>query len=356
MLLLNVNDRLFVMPTLYLTSSVNSVRLANDAFIVHTRATPGVPESHSRILMRDVSRVVVSGSPNVSMPVIKQVCRYGIPLVLLSSRFGWIGEFCGSQGSRDTMRRLAQYRIAVDESLMCIAARELISAKIFNQRFILRRLASRNFSSSCARTLAILKNIQKGLAGTTSLAEIRGKEGCAASIYFSSLSEFFPEETPFPCRSRRPPADAANALLSFAYAVIRAEIESAVHVHGLDPCLGCLHSVNYGKPSLSLDLMEPLRPPVDAFVLSLLNRKILSLSDFSRDEENGGVYLTDGAIPKFFKHYEQNICRKFFFDLTGTSVSLRDIVDWQVCRYAEFLSSVAKKDVPAVPHFFKMPQ
>lgn len=343
------------MPTLYLSTTSNSVHLENDAFIIHSRGNEINPqENYSRILARDVNRIVVAGTPNISIPVIKHACRKGIPLSLVSTRNGWIGEFCGNDTMRDASRRMAQYYVADNENLAILAARELIIAKIYNQRFVLRRLAARNASPNCIRALAILKNLQKNVEQANTITIIRGKEGAAAALYFSALAEFFPETIQFNGRSRRPPRDPANALLSFAYAIIRGEIESAIRVHGLDAYLGCLHTNNHNKPSLSLDLIEPLRPSVDAFVLSLFNKRIFDEKDFSICEENNGTYLAENSQAKFFKHYEQNICRKFFFKPTGTSLSLRDIIDWQIYRYIEFLKTV--KTQPAAPKFFHIQQ
>ena len=102
-----------------------------------------------------------------------------------------------------------------------------------------------------------------------------------AAVYFGQLGNYFPEGIPFTTRSRRPPKDAANALLSWTYSVLLGEIDGAVRSHGLDACIGFLHAVSHGTPSLSLDLLEPLRAPCcDLLDMNILNHKQLTKEHF----------------------------------------------------------------------------
>ena len=122
----------------------------------------------------------------------------------------------------------------------------------------------------------------------------------AAVKYFQRLSAFFPAEIPFTQRTRRPPKDAANALLSWTYTIVRSEVDVALRTQGLDPALGWLHELSSGRPALSLDLLEPLRAPVcDLLTLNLLNHKTLQAEHSRTDLDNGGTYLTEAGRKKF---------------------------------------------------------
>jgi len=347
-----------MLNTLYLTTSTNSVRLENDAFVVHTRNTEtGAPDSYTRVLLRDIDRVVVSGSPNISIPAIKCACRKGVPVELVSSKGKWIGEFFGDAESHDASRRLAQYRIATNPVAALVPAKALVSVKIFNQRFVLKRLAART-GTEIDDVLAYLSELRSQADFSKTTTSLRGIEGLAAARYFVALSEFVLPEFDFAGRTRRPPRDPANSLFSFSYAILHGEIVSAIRVHGLDPFLGTLHVPAPGRFALALDLIEPFRPVMDALVLSLLNRKIFTEVDFRTDPESGGVFIAPESHAKFFQHYEKRMCREFVFDEVGHTMTLRKIVEWQVLRYAEMLGGVSSSPnaLPPALTVFKLPQ
>lgn len=337
------------MSTLYLTYQSRSVCLENQALIVETEDETK-NRRRSRVLLRDISRIVVSGSPNITLPVLKSLCRSKIPLVLVTSRGRWVGELSGMI-SNNAARRISQYTWATrgDAKTQRFAI-PLISAKIANQRYVLRRLSNR-YGMVCTQTLAQLKALRGMLRQTESAEQVRGLEGLTAAEYFRALSTFFPKTMPFVERSRRPPKNGANALLSFSYVIVLAEVESAIRLHGLDPAIGFLHSLEPGRASLALDFLEAFRPSVDAFVLSLLNRKIFTEKDFEFCSEDCGIYLTEASHKKFFEHYEKAMSRRFSFGELGTQIHMRTAIDWQVCRYLQSLA-----DENSEPEFFRIPQ
>jgi CRISPR-associated protein Cas1 len=119
----------------------------------------------------------------------------------------------------------------------------------------------------------------------------------------------FLTELKFDKRTRRPPKDPVNALLSFGYSLITNEIHSLVAGHGFDPFIGYLHGMSYGRPSLALDLVEEFRQPiVDRFTLRIINHKIITREDFTNRE--GGIYLSDSGRKRYFEHYDKLINRK----------------------------------------------
>jgi CRISPR-associated protein Cas1 len=130
-----------------------------------------------------------------------------------------------------------------------------------------------------------LQALSEKAATASSLDSLRGCEGMAAGFYFRQLGAYFPDEIPFASRNRRPPRDEANALMSWTYTIVMGEVDAAVRTAGLDACLGCLHGISYGRPSLSLDLLEPLRAPLcDMLTLRLLNHKLLKKEHFEFPE------------------------------------------------------------------------
>lgn len=332
---------------LYITHRTRHVRLENGGIVVDSVDESG-REKTDRVLLRDVSRVIVSGSPHITLPVLKSFCRAGVPLALVSGKGAWFGELSGAC-TADGARRVAQYRCAAagEEARMRFAG-PAIAAKIANQRFVLRRLAQRS-GNDISETAARLRRLKAAARHANTLAELRGIEGAASAVYFSALAPFFPQETPFHGRSRRPPRDAGNALISFVYTVLASELEFAVRAHGLDPALGFMHEALPGRPALALDLLEPFRPAADAFALSLLRRKILTMEHF-REDGAEGVYLKDDAHAKFFGHYEKAVSREASPDAARRGVSLRQALERQVFRFVDALTDSSLR-----PEFFRLP-
>ena len=154
---------------------------------------------------------------------------------------------------------------------------------------------------------------------------LRGAEGRAADLYFRAFAELLPEEFAFGERSRRPPRDPANSLLSLAYTLLAKECESALLVAGLDPYVGYLHEVRYGRPSLALDLMEEFRSVLaDSVVLSLLNNRRVTLEDF--DDSEGFPRLRKEAWPKFLRAWEGRLNERIQHPLLGKRLAYREIL------------------------------
>ena len=184
----------------------------------------------------------------------------------------------------------------------------------------------------------------------TDPARLRGLEGVGASAYFGVLDERIlqgKETFFFRARSRRPPLDPFNALLSFAYSLLANDCASALESVGLDSYAGFLHRDRPGRASLALDLMEELRPCIaDRFVLTLVNNRILKGADF-RQQEGGAVLLTDEARRAFLKHWQE---RK---KETLTHPYLGEKLPWGMVPYVQalLLARCLRDDLDAYPPF-----
>ncbi|HDH96453.1 MAG TPA: CRISPR-associated endonuclease Cas1, partial [Proteobacteria bacterium] len=156
----------------------------------------------------------------------------------------------------------------------------MVSAKIFNQRVVLKRFADADADiSDVQREMARLAS---RLDAAEDMQQVRGIEGAASRAYFRALSYAFERRgLDMPRRSRRPPKDPANALLSFAYGLLRTEVMTAIALVGLDPYRGFYHSSRYGRPALALDIMEEFRPALaDSTVLGALGLGMVGADDF----------------------------------------------------------------------------
>ena len=201
-----------------------------------------------------------------------------------------------------------QYQL-IDSGESVEIVRNMILGKIINSRNVLMR-ASRNTSEEKAVTLKAqaekLLEQEKLLASAQNIDSIRGVEGAAASIYFRAFASMLKTSDPemaFDKRSRRPPENRVNALLSFTYMLLKNDMQSALESVGIDPAAGYLHTLRPGRPSMALDLMEELRSPLcDRFVISLVNLKQITASDF--DTEGIEFLLKDKARRKVIQEWQ----------------------------------------------------
>ncbi len=302
------------MPKLFITDHNHRVTLSSRHIVVRDNHTTQHPKIIRQIPLHDVDRVVAMSSAHISIMLLKRLLRAHIPVSFVSKTGQLIGSFCPVRNG-DAADRLRQYIRASDEAWLQLQARELVAAKLANSRRLLQKVSADrdlphpdDFKTACER----IDQLFVQLTETKTLDEIRGIEGAASAAYFRALAQLFPPEFPFQGRSRRPPRDPVNALLSFTYTLVLQELRTAVALAGLDPCLGCLHAIAYGRPALALDLLEPFRPSLcDALVLRITNLKILQPEDFETDEETGGMRMKREALNKFLLQFEQRLERLF---------------------------------------------
>ncbi|MGH6906210.1 MAG: type I-C CRISPR-associated endonuclease Cas1c, partial [Geminicoccaceae bacterium] len=211
--------------------------------------------------------------------------------------------------------RREQYRRTDDPDGCAAIVRSLVIGKALNQRAVIRRALRDHGERMAAPASAILEAAERRLTDIARRAErpqaadaLRGLEGEAANVYFGAFDALIRtqhEDFRFEGRSRRPPLDPVNALLSFVYALLVHDVRSALETVGLDPAVGFLHRDRPGRPSLALDLMEEFRPFfADRLALSLINRRQVSAKGFRR-LENGACLMTDEARKTVLVAYQE---------------------------------------------------
>lgn len=302
------------MATLYLNGIDTEAKLAGRTFEVSKLNEETGDIDTMKVPLFDLDRVVVAGRPAITVPMLQACAREGVPVAFVTSHGRWVGNFVPDSNGH-ALRRLRQYELAGDDDFALRVAKRCVGAKLRNARRVLQRLAANRELSQqpeqtavCNDLLATLKNAD----AASDIETLRGYEGLGAAVYFRRLAAFFPENLPFTGRNRRPPRDAANALLSWTYAILLGEIDAAIRAAGLDPCLGFLHEVSHGRASLALDLLEPLRPALcDLLVLNILNHGILQAEYFETNADDGGVYLKKESRKIFFTEYERTMLRRF---------------------------------------------
>jgi CRISPR-associated protein Cas1 len=261
------------------------------------------PELRLRLPVHTLEGLVCWGQVSCSPPLLGLCCEHGVGVSFLTEQGRFIARVTGPVSGNVLLRR-QQYRMADGAAGALPAVQTIVAAKIANSRVVLLR-AAREIGEETRRDAlreAANRLSWAGLEGSRapSIDEARGHEGSAGQVYFSVFDQMISgdrEVFRFGGRSRRPPLDRVNALLSFVYALLRHDIESALESVGLDPAVGFLHTDRPGRPSLALDLMEELRSVLaDRLVLTLINRRQVQGAGFQ--EQDGGGIVMDEATRK----------------------------------------------------------
>lgn len=297
---------------------------------------------------------IVSFSYAGASPALMGACaQRGIGLAFCTPNGRFLARVTGESQGNVLLRR-QQYRAADDPAQSCRVARMMILGKLYNARWSVERTrrdhALRVDGERFAAVSAELQGLLPQAAAETSLESLRGLEGAGATAYFRVLDEMIlqgKETFFFRQRSRRPPLDAFNALLSFAYSLLAHDCASALESVGLDAYVGFLHRDRPGRESLALDLMEELRPCLaDRFVLTLVNNRVMRAADFDF-RESGAVLLTKEGRRTFLQHWQ---ARK---RETLTHPFLEEKLPWGLVPYVQslLLARYLRGDLDAYPPF-----
>src|SRR5262249_53221374 len=241
-------------------------------------------ESRSLPLER-VTDVICCGDISWSGAALRELAEAGISVAMLGPRDEWVGRWEPQEAKTIPLRR-AQFRAAEDPMRAAAVARAIVAGKIRNSRGLLvraRREALFEDAGEIEALAALLARLEA--ESTCSVDVARGVEGEAASIYFRAYGRIIAHDGfSFTTRSRRPPADPVNALLSFGYVLLAHAAGTSARVVGFDAHVGFLHADRYGRESLALDLMEEFRAPVvDALVVAVINRRVIAADDFEQE-------------------------------------------------------------------------
>ena len=288
-----------MLNTLYVTSEAAWLRKDGANLVVEVEG-----EERGRSPLHMLDGVVSFGRPGVSPALMAACAESGITISHLEPNGRFLARIEGVRTGNVLLRR-AQFRAAEDAARAVPIVQGVVTAKAANQRAVIRRglrdhgaVLPAEARDALERAERRLTDIARRTLGASSVELMRGLEGEAALTYFAVFNHLIRTEDPafvYAGRSRRPPLDRVNALLSFLYAVLGHDCRSALESHGLDPQVGFLHADRPGRASLALDLMEELRPVLaDRLALSLINRRQVAADDFVV-EEAGGVRLSDAA-------------------------------------------------------------
>jgi CRISPR-associated protein Cas1 len=337
-----LNTLFVTQPDHYLSLDGDNIVLKNDGSIV------------GRVPSHNVESVVTFGYTGASPALMGYCAERNISIVFLDRNGRFRARVIGSSQGNVTLRK-EQYRVSDDENRSAQIARNFILGKVYNQRWILERMTR---DHGLRIDTERFKIVTQSLADTLSsirlcedLDELRGLEGQAALMYNSVFNELIlqqKEDFYFYGRTRRPPTDNVNAMLSFAYTLLANDVAAALETVGLDAYVGFLHRDRPGRVSLALDVMEDLRGVyADRFVLSLINKKVMTKDDFF-EKENQAITMTDDGKKKFLQAWQQKKQEKITHPYLGEKIS------WGLVPFSQalLLARYLRGDINGYPPFF----
>lgn len=289
----------------------------------------------AKMPLAQIDRIVLAGAVQLTTQTIDLLLKHCIPVSFMTIYGDYRGQLTPPT-HKNVGLRLLQYDRYRDVGFRLKQAKAIIGAKIHNCQEFVQKHGRSHKELDLKNELGGL-DVELGSVSTAKEIEtLMGYEGSAARHYFHAFGKMVRKEFAFDGRSKRPPKDPVNALLSLGYTLLFHEMVTAIEAIGLDPYLGFLHEVDYGRASLAVDLCEEFRYLIDSLVLALINLGELNQYDFKKGDD-GGYFLVDHGRKTFYAAYEHKVRTEISY-LSGDSMSYRRIFFQQ----AELLARVIK--------------
>ena len=338
-----------LLNTLYITSGNRYLALEGENVVVLEEQ-----KEIGRVPLHNLQAIVTFGYTGASPALMGECAQRKIDLSFMSGNGRFLARVTGEVKGNVTLRK-QQYRISDRREESVRIARNFILGKVYNSRWILERTvrdyAMRLDADLIKKKSSFLAQSMQRIRYCENADELLGLEGEAASVYFSAFDELIlqqKEEFYFHGRTKRPPLDNVNAMLSFGYSLLAGMCGSALETVGLDPYVGFFHTDRPGRMSLALDLMEEFRGVmVDRFVLTLINKKIMKKKYFIK-KETEAVIMTDEGRKVFLSAWQskkQETIRHPFLD---------EKIEWGMAPYVQsmLLARYLRGDLDEYPPFF----
>ena len=347
------------MATLYVTEIGTQVRKVGERLVLVKGQ-----EILEEIPLPEIDQVVMMGqSVSLTTAALFALTRRGVDIVYLTGSGRRAAQVMGPEHKHGRLRHLQSLMVVQPERAMALAG-SVVQGKINNQRTLVRRHTER--APWAAAALGGMDAMAKRIGQARTLDELRGLEGQAAKEYFSLFRRLLARprdgaDWGFDRRAYYPPTDPVNAMLSFGYTLLLNDMEAACAMVGLDAYLGCFHAIDYGRPSMALDLIEEFRPViVDSLVLDLVNHGQLGLRDFQARRSDEGeeeapleqavrpIYLTDEGRKKFLTGYAERVNEVAAAPGSGQRTTFRRMFQLQAQGMARVILGEASAYLPLI--------
>lgn len=338
-----------LLNTLYVTLPESYLALNGENIVIKVDQ-----KIKARFPIHNIESIVTFSDLGISPKLLEKCLQDGVTVIFLTRNGRFRGRILGETNGNVLLRK-KQYRIADSDEQALVIARNFILAKVYNSKWQLERyIRDYPLRIDTERVREVSRDLNGYLIKIRSANDIpalRGFEGSAQALYFSVFNEMILNQKEtffFSERSRRPPLDPLNCLLSLFYTLLANDVAAALESVGLDSYVGYLHSDRPGRTSLALDLMEEFRAViVDRFVLSAINRQVIGPGDFIT-EGNGAVILKDDSRKELFKLWQEKK------QLELRHPFIEEKIQWGLVPHVQamLLARHLRGDLDAYPPFF----
>lgn len=319
------------MASLYITEDYAVIRKFQQKIVI---------QKDDKILLEvptfKIDKILLFGKIQITADAIEWLLENNIDVAFFN-QYGRLKAKLQNIESKNVYLRLAQYETYQDEQKRLRIAKSIVEGKIKNIISFLKRFSRNHPELDFKEEINFLNKSKELLEKKQHIGGVLGVEGIVASIYFKSFNKFILNEEwkgSFTGRSKRPPKDPINSLLSLGYSLVTNELVSVLSGVGFDIYVGFLHGIEYGRPSLALDLLEEFRVPVvDRVVIEMLNNRVISKDDFEFSSDT--VRMKKEALKKFFEHFDRRLSSYFNHSEIGQQINYRKVFYLQVQKLAK---------------------
>lgn len=293
------------MKMLFVEHENSELRCERSALLIYKNG-----ERVTSVPIDSIERIIVAPHVALNAGVLGFIASHQIGLLVVNCRYpDRTAQLCGMLKT-DVERRIQQYKLLEDSAFRLNWSTKIVFAKTLRQYQFLRKAISKrpDLRHDLLQATELLNTTLLKLKkenSVDSLASVRGIEGSASACYFHAFTKLFPESLNFNHRNRRPPADPVNACLSLSYTLIHHEAVTALRIVGLDAAVGCYHELYYNRESLACDLIESVRPLIDAWIWELFKNRVLNVEHFTTND--GACYLNKAGKQHFYEAYYQKV-------------------------------------------------
>lgn len=304
--------------------------------------TVNLPDGTTQnVRINNIDRIIIYGNVQFTTQALTLLLWDNIPVSFLTLNGEYKGSLVTADGA-NCFRRIKQYEILNNKEKRLALACRIVYAKLYNGYVFIRNYHHHKTLENFGKYNHIVENVIQRCKIAATIQELMGYEGFGTKSYFAMYTALFGKQWNFTKRTKRPPLDPVNAMMSLGYTLVSTEIASLLESHGLDTSLGVYHSLEYGRQSLALDIVEEFRAVlVDRFVFQLLSQKIFKPDDFEYDEQKGCRFKKE-ALKEYLVRYNK---------LLNTDLGLKEPVTWRqlLWRQVERMVAFIDKDVEYMP-------
>lgn len=317
------------MSVVYVTSHGSTIGYEQDRIVITDK------DNCKRLIpIETVEGITLLSMSQLTTSCIEQCLQRGITVTFLSKGGRYFGRLVSTGHVNAELQRKQSVLYNTDFSIQL--SKRLLSAKMRNQLTVMRRYA-REKCVDISDEIAKIKSCEQHIQSCSTIPQVMGYEGTAAKVYFSGLDKCIDTDFHFKGRSRRPPMDEFNSLISLGYSILMNEIYSEIEVKGLNPYFGFMHQDREKHPTLASDLIEEWRAVlVDSLAMSLINGHEIQKDHFEKNVDEPGCFLTHEGLKIFMNKFEEKMkTRNRYLDYIEDRTTFRTAVAYQIGRLSE---------------------